>query len=330
MDDGMEMLARADRLHAENCPACREAAVELGGAGALMAEVAAQSAQVAKADPQRSVRLRPEFKQRVRNEVLIRLGASRRLVRDRAGEWRDDSFVQPAGPVARVIAIATKPPWIASAAALALVALTALGMWQFGAGAGAIGNVDFAMGGFAIEGATSVMGREKRGGVALEGQARIRTDAESGGIISLGRRGAVRMVVAEQTELSVVSQTRVELDAGSVWLRVKPGDQGFTVVTPTCEVRVTGTVFGVSYAFGVTRIEVSEGNVKVGIDGASTSVGAGNVLSAGSDGLGALSAREDGEEMPRWARSLLVAEDAARRAAYLPTVSVKWQTETRD
>lgn len=133
----------------------------------------------------------------------------------------------------------------------------------------------------------------------------------------------IRTVVAEGGSVRMLAPDRMRLDAGAVWLWVKPGGRGFRVETPFGEVRVLGTSFGVTVSPKGLVVDVVEGRVAVGPrDGPDTSIGAGFRLWITDDGRREFADRPEGTELPYWVDALLEAGQDDGFATYLPSIGV--------
>lgn len=113
---------------------------------------------------------------------------------------------------------------------------------------------------------------------------------EAPGSLTVGvdRDSGIEVVAAAEERVSV------RLDRGRAAFRLRPGAaRGLTVVTPLCDVVVTGTVFSVSVEPDEVSVGVVRGKVLIRRrDGGSSSVGAGERLSVRGGALNVLDTKE--------------------------------------
>ncbi|QQL45584.1 FecR domain-containing protein [Sulfuriroseicoccus oceanibius] len=84
------------------------------------------------------------------------------------------------------------------------------------------------------------------------------------GVVQLGFESGVTAVVQAPAELTLRSESALELTRGKGWFRVEDGAEGFEVVTPEFTVKDLGTEFGVvSVDDGADQVHVFEGIVEV-------------------------------------------------------------------
>jgi ferric-dicitrate binding protein FerR (iron transport regulator) len=92
----------------------------------------------------------------------------------------------------------------------------------------------------------------------------VATREDAGAVLELGERlkgeRRIQLLLAENSEIAVLSAERVELRRGAVWASVVPNSGPFAIATPRGEVAVVGTQFGVEatddgLALGVARGE---------------------------------------------------------------------------
>jgi len=99
------------------------------------------------------------------------------------------------------------------------------------------------------------------------------TGDEAGTRVKVGPRTRCHIVRAVRRGRDGVSETRLRVDIGRIWVRIRgqlPPGSTFEVETPTSTLAVSGTVFSVAVDDSeATRVEVFEGSVAVvGKDGA--------------------------------------------------------------
>lgn len=108
-------------------------------------------------------------------------------------------------------------------------------------------------------------------------QTRIET--RQGGLLQVALAGPSQLKVAPSTRLRVHDERHISVARGAVWLNVGKDDRYFRVGTPTGDVTVFGTTFGVEVLNGRTVVTVVEGTVQVENDVAFTVLEAGEQVS---------------------------------------------------
>ena len=73
----------------------------------------------------------------------------------------------------------------------------------------------------------------------------------------------VQIALAPQGSFDKISDAKIDLNQGTVWLEVEKGGEGFEVNTGNETIRVTGTSFGVSSEGDKKVVEVFEGSVEI-------------------------------------------------------------------
>jgi ferric-dicitrate binding protein FerR (iron transport regulator) len=205
--------------------------------------------------------------------------------------------------------------WAGAAAVLTIVivGLTA-------GGDSSIGRIDFAWQAVEIQGAG---GRRIVRGIAdapLSAGATLRTGERAEAMAWLGGENQVRLAIGGSTNLTLRATNRIRLDGGSVWLSVKPGGEGFDVETPFGDVRVTGTIFGVSVDAESANVEVTEGSVRVEGPRGFVTLGAGERATATATDVSEPVARSEADRVAFWVAELHAAMNRAHAASYIPSV----------
>jgi len=318
-------LSDRHRRHLEVCPLCRDVAQEAAVTPAVLNAAARWASE---RDP---VTLPKELKARVRCQALARLGvdpiaesateppthfAVRKEADDLALGWFDRL-----GSVFGV-GMGRRLAW--SCAILIAVGLAAL----VGArrGGGPIGQVDYAAPLATLhQGGDVFQQKGLASKLPIHRHARIETAGDARAVAQLGEDARVRLTLDQATEIRVVQSRRIDLDKGSVWLRVEPEGKGFLVKTPNAVIEVTGTRFGVTVDQGQTRVDVAKGTVLVGLPAAKERVelkSGFRLVVKGQDILKPMP-RELGDALPEWVLAVLAKEDMAAAGAYLPSIQPK-------
>ncbi len=212
---------------------------------------------------------------RARDEYLLRVALHARLASDpelfastaatAAVEWRGALEAKKAKPSQTAVRTETSPvkwlwPALAMAATLALIAVTAWGMWRrspkpdSGAASSAVAML-----------VRSVDARWGQGTPALRmgsplppGLLRL----EAGMAQVVFYQGA-RMVFEGPAELRLVSVTEAELASGRLLAEIPPPARGFRLRTAQGELMVPGSAFGVATTPEQTEVQVFDGEVEL-------------------------------------------------------------------
>jgi anti-sigma factor RsiW len=94
-------------------------------------------------------------------------------------------------------------------------------------------------------------------------EAQTRLETEQGARVQLALVGNSTLKMAPSTRIRVHDERHVSVARGAVWLNVGKEDRYFRVGTPTGDVTVFGTTFGVEVLNGRTVVTVVEGTVQV-------------------------------------------------------------------
>lgn len=305
-------LSEAERAHLRECPACRDFAQDVIAPGTALTALAHQMQRQAPAI------LPPDLKNRV-------LGTIRQKLENEA---RDAAAASQA---AQAPANGGKPPrewtwgallngltghwqWAAACALLLCVTAVSINTYQ----GRPIGRLEFASGLTSLIADSMHRRHEGVGNWQYGRGATLNTEAQSAAIFSIG--ADVRVAMAGDTELKILSKTSLELKTGSVWLSVNPGGKGFKVETPHGLVQVTGTHFGVEVTSNATKVEVTKGSVAVSQGASQGNVTAGNMLTSGAAGVTAATPRPTGLTDPGWVTTLLTTEQKAQNGNWLPSI----------
>lgn len=128
----------------------------------------------------------------------------------------------------------------------------------------------------------------------------------------------VQVMLARATTLSVVAEDRLRLEAGEVWVSVKPKSGRFEIATPEARVSVRGTRFGVRHDAAGTTVMLEEGTVEVEAGGTASTLEAGASAIVPQGGRPVV-ARTAAAGMPEWAATLLADWHAAAAATRYPS-----------
>lgn len=132
----------------------------------------------------------------------------------------------------------------------------------------------------------------------------------------------VTVAADHSTFARIASERRLTLDAGAVWLWVRPGGEGFRVSTALGEVRVLGTSFGVTRREGSLVIDVEEGRVSVSpSSGSAVYLNAGESLTIGKSDPARPPEGDEAVLPAPWVRELMIAGHLDPTSAWLPSFS---------
>lgn len=310
MEPRAAQLNSQERLHLQACGGCREFRDEVA-----WAEPAFETAKRA-TDRKLGIALSAALRGRVHAEAKQRIAAIREAERAALTLW--EKLARTFGLAGLKAQYRAPLAWGASALLVLIVAGAGL-LWQ--KGHSFTGLVDFAEGQVEIRNGAGSSLRTGLGQFAFLRNAALNTSPDSAALLHLGKTGDVRVAMAPATNLDVTAENHIDLRHGAVWLRVRPGGKGFTVSTPSGNVRVTGTVFGVESSEAGTRVDVSEGTVVVSVAGNEAKVSSGQTVSAQSGGIGQVLERENGAAVPSWVETLRGEEARASQAGYIPSIT---------
>lgn len=215
-----------------------------------------------------------------------------------------------ARPSARMIPLSPTVRWFAGGAT-ALAACLALFLVLSSLNDGRIGSLAYTEGEHVASG-TLAMNR-------LGANSSV-TTGRDGRVMATLDDERVALFIGQNSGMRLISDEKVILTRGEVWVSVEANSGHFAVETPDCVVEVKGTTFGVQIGEDGTEVALASGEVWLAQGNHFTRMSAGSIGKIAKDSDPVL-IRARGDITPKWALDLYAKAEAARAAEFFPSAA---------
>ena len=217
--------------------------------------------------------------------------------------------IQEKRPRATVWPFTPAVRWTALTAAMAACLALAIALSSFGDGG--IGTIAYGEGQFL---ASRTLAQSR-----LADNSAL-TTGDSGRALATLDNERIAVFINQNSSLRLISNEKVNLTRGEVWINVEENSGYFAVETPDCVVEVHGTTFGVRIGENGTEVALASGEVWLSRGNDYTVMGPGTIGKIAKDSDPTLM-QANGDLVPRWALDLYAKAEADRAAEFFPSAS---------
>jgi hypothetical protein len=336
LSEDRQKLSSEELEHIEVCPECRELGETLQKIEPVLQQAAHQTAQLNPAS------LNQQLDRRVQDKLRLILH-DRKSFPDRPaspathgrlnGSARKGGAINPSqvkkkpgtagGSRGKIITLFRQPRRAWAVAAVFIMGFSLLVLHFSGSG-NHLGYLDYPHGDVHVIQASG--NKLPVGNLELELVTRgmvLETAANSGAIIRLvrGDKRYITVLLDQSSRIRFKDNDHVRLLDGKAWFSVNPQGKGFNVSTNAGDVKVTGTVFGVSVEGQTTRVDVTRGSVSMSRNDLNRTIKAGQMVeSIGNEGLSEPAERSAGLNDPYWVNGLHDSENSKTKGEYFPSI----------